>query len=222
MFTIRNTSNQPDLISAKTLRRTIGILGFLLPFILIVGAAIFQGCQLVQNSISAYYHTDMRNFFVGALCSIALCLFAYRGYSPIDNWTGNMASLFTLGVAFFPTSVGDPFTGCLPKGIDLGIISDFHFISATFLFGLLAFFCLVLFTKHSPNPTNRKLIRNRIFRFCGYIIVFCIVLIALYFLILRKQFPDLALLRPVFFLEAIALIAFSVSWLTKGEAIMGD
>lgn len=224
MIKIQKTSDHPDLISARALRLTIGLLAFLLPVILIIGAAILDNCQFVQNSISAYYHTIMRNFFVGALSAIALALFVYRGYGSTDNMVGNLAAICTLGVAFFPTSVDGPFTPCLPDEIVGGIYSSFHFISAAFLFVLLAFFCLVLFTrtKEGKEPSHNKLKRNVIYKFCGYIIVGCIIAIALYFFVLKSRFPVLSDYRPVFIFEALALGAFSISWLVKGEAVLRD
>jgi len=222
MIKVENTSSQPELISAQTLRKTIGILGFSLAIVLIIGAAILEGCDDVQNSISAYYHTIMRNYFVGTLCAVSLCLFAYKGYSKTDNIVGKFASLFSLGVAFFPTSVGLPTTDCIPKVIETGAYSIVHFTSATLLFLLLAFFCLFLFTKHAPKPSARKLLRNKIYRTCGYIIIASIALIAIYVLFLDKKFPDLASFRPVTVLETVALVAFSTSWLIKGEVFFGD
>lgn len=222
MLNITNTTSNPDLISPKTLRKIIGILALSLPAVLIVGAALFQNCQWVQNSISAYYHTVMRNFFVGVLSAISVCFLAYKGYGKTDALVANLASVFALGVAFFPTSVNAPFTDCLPQIIDNGIIGTFHFICAALLFCLLAFFCLFLFTKHGPNPTQKKLTRNTVYRWCGYIILFCIVAIALYFWWLKAAFPALEMYRPVFYLEALALISFSASWLTKAEVILAD
>jgi hypothetical protein len=222
MLKIINKSDHPHLISPKSLMITIGILGFALPVMLIIGAAILQNCELIQNSISAYYHTIMRNLLVGVLCAVALCLFAYKGYGPYDNIAGNLASLFAVGVAFFPTSIGAPFTLCLPVEIDSGSFNTFHFISASLLFLTLAFFSLKLFTKGEKNPTDRKKIRNVIFKICGYLILLFIALIALYLFVLADKFPDLARIRPVFWLEALSLWAFSFSWLTKGGICWPD
>lgn len=222
MLSIQNSSSQPDIISPKTLRKIIGILGMTLPLALIVGAAVFENCQWVQNSISAYYHTVMRNFFVGTLSAISVCFFAYKGYGKTDMLAANLAAVFALGVAFFPTSVSAPFTDCLPEAINNGIIGKIHFICAGLLFCLLAFFCISLFTKHGPNPTKMKLKRNAVYKLCGYIILFCIAAIALYFWWLKQAFPGLESHRPVFYLEALALASFSVSWLTKAEVLLPD
>ena len=50
----------------------------------------------------------------------------------------------------------------------------------------------------------------------------CIVLIAISFLLRNSVLAFLTPFQPVFWLEAIAVLAFGISWLTKGEAILGD
>ncbi len=39
---------------------------------------------------------------------------------------------------------------------------------------------------------------------------------------LKKHFPNFESFNPIFWLEAIALWAFGISWLTKGETILID
>ena len=50
----------------------------------------------------------------------------------------------------------------------------------------------------------------------------CLTLIAVYMLFLQERYPSLRDLKPVFWLEAAALVAFGISWLTKGETIFKD
>jgi hypothetical protein len=50
--------------------------------------------------------------------------------------------------------------------------------------------------------------------------VACIVLIGIYSVFLRESW--LSFLRPVFWLEALALWAFGASWFVKGETILQD
>jgi hypothetical protein len=58
--------NNQLVIPYLTLRRTVGILGIALPFVLILGGWIVFKTSL-QGSLSAYYHTGMRDVFVGIL-----------------------------------------------------------------------------------------------------------------------------------------------------------
>ncbi|MGB0789115.1 MAG: hypothetical protein ACPGQR_06225, partial [Marinirhabdus sp.] len=72
--------NKNDLVvSYLTLRNAIGIIGIALPIVLLLGSVALFECDELHQSISHYYHTRMRNVFVGALCAVALFLFCYKG-----------------------------------------------------------------------------------------------------------------------------------------------
>ena len=214
----------PDslLIHYLTLRKSVGLLGIFLPFVLIFGVKFLTHCNILQDSISDYYYTKMGHYMTGTLCAVSLFMFSYRGYGPKDLWAGRAASLFALGVAFFPCSNFYPLSECKVleiKGDE--VINLVHFSSAALLFFALAYFSLFLFTKSSGHPTKRKKQRNVIYKVCGVIILICIILIFLYSVIpaLHEQFKEF---NPIFWLEALALEAFGLSWLTKGEALLPD
>lgn len=222
MINFKNEKERAELISAKSLMLSIGILAFTFPILLIVNAAILGDCELIQNSISAYYHTISRNIFVGSICAIAFCLFAYKGYSELDNLLANLASILALGVAFFPTSVSAPFTDCLKQSIDTGIVGTLHFISAAALFILLGCFSAFIFTRSKTDTTEQKKKRNLVYKICGYLIFIFILLITIYFTVLKKKFPSISNFRPVYWLETFSLWAFGFSWLTKSGVILKD
>jgi hypothetical protein len=95
-------NNSTLVFSYLTLRKGIGLLGLALPFVLSFGAfVVFQ--QALQSSISYYYWTGMRDVFVGTLFAIGFFLLSYQGYEKADNIAGNLACLFAVGVALFPT-----------------------------------------------------------------------------------------------------------------------
>ena len=71
-------SNNDLIISYFTLRKTLGLLGILLPFVLVFGNWIIFRDGL-ENSISSYYHTGMGDVFVGILFAMGLFLFSYKG-----------------------------------------------------------------------------------------------------------------------------------------------
>ncbi|MDZ7633560.1 MAG: hypothetical protein U5L72_03595 [Bacteroidales bacterium] len=100
---MKQTTDHSALIhSYLSLRKSVGWIGILLPFVLVFGhiCYLFGGDRLLNN-LSVYYHTGMRDFFVGAICAIALFLFFYRGYDRWDNISANVAGFFALGIAFF-------------------------------------------------------------------------------------------------------------------------
>lgn len=184
--------------SYKELRKTVGLIGMLLPFVMLFGGLIFK--TPFQPSISDYYYTVMGDVFVGALCSVALFLFFYTGYDNTDNILGNIAGFFALGVALFPTSQGD--------NIDLkGVV---HVASAASLFIILALFSYFRFTKGDrKNP--QKLKRNIVYRLCGIVMSLAILSLVFYYV-----FTDKNIEHFVFYMEAVSLFFFGLSWLTKG------
>ena len=67
------------LVSYLTLRRVVGVLGVLLPVVVAGGCFVLGACTELQDSISDYYGTEMRDVFVGVLFAIGWFLFSYRG-----------------------------------------------------------------------------------------------------------------------------------------------
>ena len=218
----KNDPNQPLIISYLTLRKAVGILGFMLPLVLLIGNMILSECKEVQDSISDYFYTKMGYVMVGTLCAVGLFLFCYKGYELRDTIASRIACVFALGVAFFPTTGPDSSALCnfLHRHGDKWV-GTVHNISAALFFLTLAYFCLILFVKTSGNPTKRKKERNIVYKICGYVILACIILLLLYFKIDKLQ-EMLGNYKPIFVLEALALWAFGISWLTKGEFILKD
>ena len=203
------------VISYLTLRKAIGIIGTALPFVLVVGKWLLDGWG-IQSSISAYYYTSMRDVFVGTLCATGVFLLSYRGYARVDDLAGNLACVFVVGLALFPTS---PAIG---GSAAQTIIGHIHLTFASAYFLTLAYFSLVLFRKTNPahQMTVRKKQRNVVYTVCGYTILACIGLLVVDFVLLKHSGPQTV--DPVFWLESTAVLAFGISWLTKGEAILAD
>jgi len=224
-------SKPPEIISYYTMRRSIGILGITLPFILLAGSSLFGGCIDVQGSISTYYHTNMRDIFVGFNCAVALFLFAYRGHDWRDNLAGYLGCIFVLGVAFLPCNVSDPLQACLvPVAPQSPLVGMLHNLSALLYFIILIVYALFLFPMtHMDMVTGEKMFmgrqkrkRNIVYYVCGGLMTAALLTIVFYMLFLEKQYPDLKGLDPVFWLESLVLISFGISWLTKGQLFFRD
>ena len=201
------------VISYNTLRIAVGILGIVLPFILYFGNIILSHDHQLLNSISSYSHTRMGNGLVGILCAVALFMFSYLGHDFKDNLLGHLAGLFACGVAFFPNNVEDPFT----------TINIIHLTSALSFFIVLILFALWLFPKTDQvEMSKQKKNRNTIFYISGITMSICIALIIIYMKWLIDIYPNHGCFQPVFWLESIALVAFGISWITKGQIIYKD
>lgn len=194
------------------LRRAIGIIGTVLPAVLIIGKLIVEGGGL-QDSISAYFYTDMRGVFVGSMCAVGAFLLSYRGYDVIDDVAGNLAGIAAIGVGLFPMAPEDPSSTAALVGV-------LHLVFASIFFLTIAFFAIFLFRRSSEmGPNERKLRRNRLYLTCGVVIIGCLLAIAAVHQFFNAQ---TAAVHPELWLESIAVMAFGIAWLTKGEAILGD
>lgn len=218
---------QSILISYLQLRRAIGWTGLTLSPVLLIGFFLCTPECPVPPSISHFYYTIMGTYFTGTLIAIALFLFFYSGPQPIDRLVARLSAVCSFIVAFCPTTMYCD--ECISCNFILlqphPVLTFLHYAAAVFLFVLLAFFCFFLFTRTHPQqkPTPQKIRRNRFYRFCGSLIVFCIL-----FLVAaeNKWIPDF--LQPGNFFpitlcgETVALSAFGVSWLIKGAVFMRD
>jgi len=205
--------------SQSDLRCAIGFLSFTFPFILLIGGAILFGTP-IQDSLSSYYHTPMRDVFVGILFALGILLFAYKGYGKVDAVLGDIGFVCAIGIALFPTIHDFPDVAQVNAHVAMA-----HNIFAILLFSILAFFSIFLFTKTHPGqvPSPEKRLRNKIFVFSGVVIVACIVGIVTFVLFLPESVKQpISPFKPIFWLEAIANIAFGVSWYVKGEGIIKD
>jgi hypothetical protein len=221
----KSTPDNGYVISFLTLRKTVGILGMALPFVLIVGYLLFEkGCKF-PPSISHFYYTNMGNLFVGVLCAVSLFLFAYNGYDEKDKWSAKLGGLFAACVAMFPTDYNSyAIIDCSRIArVENAFFNTMHYAASVLLFLTFAYFSLFLFTKskQTGEVKGNKLIRNRIYITCGIIIVVSISGIAIIGIV-PKWYDALAHLKPIFSLETVALLAFGYSWLIKGETFFKD
>lgn len=205
------------LISELILRRWVGLLGIVLPF-----ALFFANSCHFKPSISEFYYADPnlpapRDVFVGVMVAVGIFLCSYQGWDIRDRILSLIAGISALLVASVPCAS--------PK-----IVSDwenirggFHLAFAAIFLGSLAIISYVQFTKTKSlkTMTLQKTRRNHVYRVCGVIMGACLLAIAVYNLFLKPNNPD-PNIGPVFFLEAIAVIAFGVSWSVKGEVILRD
>jgi hypothetical protein len=219
------------------LRRGIGVIGLLLPFVLPLGKIIFESPGL-EGSMSAYFYTVTGRVFVGSLCAIGVFLLSYR-YKKWDIIASIIAGICAIGVALFPTTPKvDPTATQEAIGIAHGIFAGLFFFT-------LACMSVFLFTKTNPYQTlkprkpmdylsmfvvtrtkpglplnPRKKRRNIVFRACGYVIIACIIGMGIVGIPSIKE--HVQQYNLVFWLESLAVFAFGASWLIKGETILAD
>ncbi len=210
---VTTSGEQPLVRSYLFLRKGVGIIGVALPFVLIIGKIILESPG-ISGSLSAYYYSVMRDVFVGSLWVIAVFLICYR-YDTLDDIASTIAGICAIGVALLPTT---PDVGATQRQSAIGLA---HTSFATCFFLILALMAIFLFRRtDQENPTRRKQQRNTVYLICGIAILACIVLAAL--ILLVPNLPVTSWLRPlhpIFWLEALSVLAFGVAWFVKGETL---
>jgi hypothetical protein len=206
---------EADQLSLQAHRRIIGTLGLMMPALifLLAGARPTPGLArwTPQWSVSAYYYTGAVGVFVGVLFALSLFLFTYQGYKGVkaDRIVGGVGGFAALVVALFPTAAP---TGLSPPAWWTDATAVVHYVAAVVLFLSFIVFALWLF-RQSDKPTRRERTWDKNFRddvclACGLVMIVCLLWAA----VAKRA------VSPIFWPESIAIIAFAISWLAKGEA----
>jgi hypothetical protein len=197
------------------LRAAVGFLGFALPVVLMAGDGIWlKGGDVPRSSLSAYYHTGMRDVLVGVLCAIAFFLVAYKIFDglSLDNVLSAVAGAAAVGVALFPTEGSSPLTP-LQERLGESAVGDIHFACAAVFIGALAVISW-RFGKEEKDQANcpgrERPARKWLHRACAVVIVLAVAYM------LANAVSHLSP-HAVFWGETAATWAFGVSWLAAGE-----
>ena len=160
-------------------------------------------------SISAAYHEGgaAQSVFVGFLFAIAALLLAYNGRSRTEMILSKGAAVAALGVALFPCTCG---RYAVPW-------PWMHGLSASVMFLILAWFCLIFFRRARAKPHAQAQRRAGLYAACGAAILLAIAVLALNALLGYAWLQ--AMPRLVLWGEATALTAFGIAWLTASHAL---
>ena len=183
------------------LRLGIGAIGIGLPLVLWLGGRILDHESLRGSMSDYYYSATMGDVFVGGLVATGVFLYLYKGFSTLENWALNLAGALVVGVAFFPTTApGDANSG----GFSLhGTFAVLFFLCIAYVSVFRAGDTLSLI----KDPKNAQKLRAT-YRALGVaMLVSPIVAVVLNFVLQRTAL--------IFFVEALASLAFALYWLVK-------
>ena len=204
-------------IDTIRLRATLGWLGLLLPWIVLILCLIYKEPAILghvfPNSISEtwFYYTTVTPFMI-ILGSSGILLMCYRGYTWVDDLINTLTGLAALGICLFPTYVGinDGRDGLLGTfQTPAAISSNIHNGCAVVFFLLLSYNVLFLFTKSSGEMTRNKKIRNIIYYICGGGMLLS--------LLIMVPVVIFDIWSGTWWVEAIALMFFGIAFLTKAD-----
>lgn len=240
------------LFSQQAIATTVGLVAVGLPVALMIGA---YGEGELRFSVSHYYYSPIfGDLFVGALSFIGAMLIAFRGGNKRENLVTTLAGLATLLVPLFPAGGAPAGPGTLagrvlvqltlpaPPGSDIAVVArgvapnssyfdlnswagTVHGLAAAVTFGVLAFLCLVVFTRIDDAANlapdgglkRTKVWRDRIYRTAGTVIVICLAaMLARVYLLHNPPWWNAA--RLTFICETLMIWCFGTAWIVKGRA----
>lgn len=214
-------------VSDHALQQAVGWTSLLMPVAVRLLAFAFDQVW-TTNSISAYYYTDLRDVFVGALVIGGVVLVFFKTGRELDQWLAAIAGIAAIGIAFFPMDIApgtitSPETGdraaetkmvdALKHGTHGPIGYHFYFVAVFFL---LTFYLVTFsFRVNTPAiPSAQKLRRNRVYAVCGLLMAFAFVWIGILWHVGKE--------RSIFWPETLAVMSFATAWLVKGQLVLKD
>ena len=184
----------------KTLRLLVGLIALSLPILV----SIISTDTL--SSISASYHTNARDIFVGLMFVVGSFLCAYNGHGLAQSICSKTGSVAAICIAIFPTTKDTESSN--PQAV-------VHYCAAIVLFVILTYFCFGPFRAQTKNKGGKKGLRSKIYFVCGSIMATCLLCTLLGKIILSEEF--VRQIRLVYFGEFLSLTAFGVAWIVAGK-----
>jgi hypothetical protein len=203
------------------MRTIIGVLGIMLPVILLLGdSAFLKGAVGARGSLSAYYHSGMRDFFVGVLIAVAFALFAYKLFVwSLDNALRMVAGFATVTVAIFPTATPEGKNQTpLQQRLNEGVVEVIHFASAAIFICSLGIICYLFgrreSQRHRIRPSGIASAPAKFWKWfhCGSAFAIGLAIVFIGATKATGVLDQHALLIG----ESVAGLAFGLSWLAKG------
>jgi hypothetical protein len=160
----QRSAPSPELVVSDPARATwrnlrlalVAIVIGLLVAVVIERAKVHHGCFL--TSISAYFYTPVRGFFVAALAGVAVCMVCLRGSTPTEDVLLNLAGMLAPIVAFVPTPIATPPPTCssvpiTTAGLDQGVANNVLALLIVGALGLVVAFVLIV--REGPTRTRQ-------------------------------------------------------------------
>jgi len=209
------TKRLGPIFNHDQLRLIVGFVAFALPLL------VKYKSSTALTSISASYHTEAHDIFVGSLFVIATVFLAYNGHGSIlESGISKLGALAAAGAAIYPTACDS----CVSD-----VKSYIHGIAAFILFASIVYFCFGPFSKSAKEKMDKALrdgkqkaaneARDRlvVYWICGSVSGICmLIIVAANFLL---PIETSRALQITYRGEYIAMWAFGLAWLVAGKII---
>ena len=205
------------------MRTLVGFLGLALPAILFIGETVLDDASIgKRGSLSAYYHSGMRDFFVIILAVVGILLVTYKiTERNRDNLLSTIAGIAAIVAAIFPTGI--------PSGIEasptplqarLGEANTerIHYSAAAVFIVSVGFICYDFAQRERQRPQEREghdAIFPPTFWYSFHLLMAALIFLAIVFIVVTQVF-DVFDKHSILIGETVVTVAFGLSWLAKG------
>lgn len=190
-------------------RRGMAFLAALFPIAFLTSTFLSERAGPL-TSISAYYWASNteRNLFVGVLCTVGVFLVLYKGYTWLEDRILDLAGVSAVGIAFAPMK---EHSDCVASGLSV------HGVFAVTFFSCIAVICLFMSEKSLKeiHDEHRKKAFRLAYRLCSGIMAASIIFAVLVEMLPIETTRRLCEKSATFWLEAVAVWAFSAFWYIK-------
>jgi hypothetical protein len=211
------------------LRLALGALAPALPLALFVAGGLLQGIRL-QPSISAYYHSDVRDMLVGVLCAIGCGLIAYKGFGRSEDWALNLGGVLACSIALFPMNPADALICIQPNCVgeclmqsarldrtaDVAIALKLHFPAAISFYAVLGY--VMIFCSHRTLhlvPAKERRWYLAAYPALGVLFVGSMVTAFVLLKFFFSPHADVCGDQWVFWVEVAGIVSFALYWFVK-------
>lgn len=193
-------------LTYMNLRVGMGVIALVFPLLLLVGG--YASGLHVQDSIGAYYHTPMRNFFVGGLFALGSFLFLYKGFTRQENYALNVAGVLAVLIAVVP--IDAPSDPPIAPSLTMWLHRAFGYL----FFLAIAYVCIFRAADTTPFIASRAW--SRFYRWMYKLLGVCMIVVpgVVFFLVSEHQ-----LNWKILLLEWVAIWLFAAYWLLKSKEI---
>jgi hypothetical protein len=199
---------QKNIVSTYfSLRLGIVVLSFGLPPILYFGGIWSGQIDHLAHSMSAYYGESegaMRDWFVGILWGVGWFLYAYKGFSALENYLLNIAGICAVLTAMIPCN-------CWVGAAEARQV--LHYVVAVLFFISMAavcFFCAKDTIRLLPDDATRNSFKRQYHVIGGILAISPLAAIGVSYIL--HQFES-----RTFFVEAFGVWTFAYYWFTKSR-----
>jgi len=204
-------------------RRSIGLITIFLPVIVAFGAWVGPDNLGIQESVSHYYYTGMRDIFVAFFFSIGMFLLIYNpskyqsNYGKKDRYLGMVAGSSAIIASLIPTACSTIIISPICSSISdqEPLFDNIHLAAGGLLVFSLAIFSYYFF------PINQEEKMRKTYKWIGGIMFILILLMAIYHTtkgVNEELFKDIFGSIPyIYWLELLLMWAWGYAWFLKGK-----